>query len=119
VYDTYDNDNLKKIFDFLKKEIEHSEMAFVQGKGTRKTTLQKDYETMFDYVSKLQAYSQYIEMIGPNRSSCSKTDHDTTFMHMKEDYMRNSQLKAGYNVQIDVSSEYILHLDIFKDRNDY
>jgi len=40
-------------------------------------------------------------------------------MHMKEDYMRNGQLKAGYNVQIGVSDEYILHLDIFQDRNDY
>jgi hypothetical protein len=38
---------------------------------------------------------------------------------MKEDHMRNGQLKAGYNVQIGVSDEYILHLDIFQDRNDY
>jgi hypothetical protein len=37
---------------------------------------------------------------------------------MKEDHMRNSQLKPGYNVQIGVSDEYILHLDIFKDRSD-
>jgi len=119
VYDTYDADYLKRILDVLKKDIERSEMAFVHGKGHRKTTLQKDYEMMFDYVSKLEAYTRSIEMIGPNRNSCAKTDHDATFMHMKEDYMRNGQLKAGYNVQIGVSSEYIFHLDIFQDRNDY
>ncbi len=40
-------------------------------------------------------------------------------MHMKEDHMRNSQLKPGYNVQIGVTDEYILHLDISSERNDY
>ena len=29
-----------------------------------------------------------------------KAAENTTFMHMKEDHMRNSQLKPGYNVQI-------------------
>jgi len=34
-----------------------------------------------------------------NRNSYSKTDHDATFMRMKEDYMKSGQLMAGYNVQ--------------------
>ena len=34
-----------------------------------------------------------------NRKSLSKTDEDATFMRMKEDYMRNGQLKAAYNMQ--------------------
>ncbi len=33
--------------------------------------------------------------------------------------MRNSQLKPGYNVQIGVADEYILHLDIYSERSDY
>lgn len=39
-------------------------------------------------------------------------------MHMKNDHMRNAQLKPGYNVQIGVNSEYIVATDIFQDRND-
>ena len=39
-------------------------------------------------------------------------------MHMKDDHMRNAQLKPGYNVQIAVDSEYIVATDIFQDRND-
>lgn len=31
-------------------------------------------------------------------NSYSKTDPDATFMRMKDDYMKNGQLKAGYNV---------------------
>ncbi|WP_438833075.1 hypothetical protein [Streptococcus pluranimalium] len=33
------------------------------------------------------------------RNSFSKTDTDATFMRMKDDPMRNGQLKAGYNLQ--------------------
>ena len=39
-------------------------------------------------------------------------------MHMKDDHMRNAQLKPGYNIQIAVDSEYIVAADIFQDRND-
>jgi len=119
VYDTYDADYLKRILEFLEKEIERSEMAFVYGKGTRKTALQMDYEKVLEYYTKLNEYNDAIAIIGPERNSCARTDHDATFMHMKEDHMRNGQLKAGYNVQIGVSDEYILYLDIFQDRNDY
>ena len=45
-------------------------------------------------------------MIGEHRSSCSKTDSDATFMRMKDDHMKNGQLKPGYNVQIGVEAEY-------------
>lgn len=33
--------------------------------------------------------------------------------------MHNSQLKPGYNIQIGVSDEYILHVGISSERNDY
>lgn len=47
-----------------------------------------------------------------------KTDPDATFMHMKDEHMRNAQLKPGYNIQIGADSEYIVAADIFQDRND-
>jgi hypothetical protein len=62
-------------------------------------------------------YDQHHSRFG-ERNSYSKTDVDATFMHMKEDHMRNAQLKPGYNVQIDVDSEYIVAVDIFQNRND-
>lgn len=38
------------------------------------------------------------------RNSYSKTDRDATFMRMKDDHMKNGQLKPGYNVQIATSA---------------
>ncbi len=37
---------------------------------------------------------------------------------MKDDHMRNGQLKPAYNVQLAVNSEYITGLDIFSNRTD-
>lgn len=37
-------------------------------------------------------------LILEDRNSFSKTDYDATFIRMKEDHMKNGQLKPGYNV---------------------
>ena len=55
--------------------------------------------------------------MGKNRNSYSKTDHDAIFMHLKEDHMRNGQLKPAYNMQIGVNSEYITGAELFSKRN--
>ncbi|MFD1904236.1 transposase [Paenibacillus rhizoplanae] len=52
-----------------------------------------------DLLPRLQKYEQYQKLLG-DRNSFSKTDPEATFMRMKEDHMRNGQLKPGYNVQI-------------------
>src|SRR5699024_8969508 len=53
-----------------------------------------------------------------DRNSYSKTDHDATFMRMKEDYMRNGQLKAGYNLQVATEGQYPLAYDLFPNPTD-
>ncbi|MNB90303.1 Transposase DDE domain protein [compost metagenome] len=60
-----------------------------------------------DLLPRLLKYEQYQRLLG-DRNSFSKTDPDATFMRMKEDHMRNGQLKAGYNVQIGTENQYIL-----------
>ena len=52
------------------------------------------------------------------RNSFSKTDPDATFMHLKEDHMRNAQLKPAYNLQLGVEGEYITGFDISSERSD-
>ena len=63
-------------------------------------------------------YEEHLSIIGTDRNSYAKTDHDATFMRMKSDHMKNGQLKAGYNVGISVSDEYITCVDIYNDRAD-
>lgn len=49
-----------------------------------------------------------------DRNSYSKTDPDATFMRMKEDAMKNGQLKPGYNVQISTENQFITHYGIYQ-----
>jgi transposase len=46
------------------------------------------------------------------RNSYSKTDTDATFMRMKEDHMKNGQLKPAYNWQISSNNQYIVDYSI-------
>ncbi|MCO6525052.1 MAG: hypothetical protein J6562_08535 [Candidatus Schmidhempelia sp.] len=39
------------------------------------------------------------ESIFGERNIYAKNDHNATFMHMKEDHMKNGQLKPRYNIQ--------------------
>ena len=86
-------------------------IEFVHGTGKRKSPLQKSIEQLESYLSKLKEYNQKLHVCG-ERNSYSKTDHDATFMRMKEDAMGNGQLKAGYNIQHGVDSEYIVWLTV-------
>ena len=92
-------------------------IKFVKGRGHKKSKEQKYFEKCMEYLEKYQRYSNhFINLRG--RNSYSKTDIDATFMRMKDDYMKNGQLKPGYNLQIGVISEYICAYDIFPNPSD-
>lgn len=97
----------KKLYALKDKE----NIRFVHGIGKRKSPLQKSIETLEKYLKKLKEYNQKLYICG-ERNSYSKTDHDATFMRMKEDAMGNGQLKPAYNLQHGVDLEYITWLTI-------
>ena len=109
--DTIKMKHVKKLRKKLYALKESENVIFVHGIGKRKTPLQKSIETLEDYLSRLKKYNQQIHICG-GRNSYSKTDHDATFMRMKEDAMGNGQLKPAYNLQHGVDSEYITWLTI-------
>jgi transposase len=97
----------KKLYALKKSE----GIKFVHGCGKRKTPLQRSIEKLEEYLSKFKEYTQKVYTCG-DRNSYSKTDVDATFMRMKEDSMKNGQLKPAYNVQHGVDSEYITWLTV-------
>ena len=109
--DTVKMKHVKKLRKKLYALKQSENVVFVHGIGKRKTPLQKSIETLEDYLSRLKKYNHQIHMCG-GRNSYSKTDHDATFMRMKEDAMGNGQLKPAYNLQHGVDSEYITWLTI-------
>lgn len=110
-FNKYFNKDFDNIFD-ISSYLEKLEIQKVYGKGKRKSKEQLFLEKAQSYVERLNKYTNYLEILG-ERNSFSKTDKEATFMRMKEDYMRNGQLKPGYNLQIGVISEYIASYEIF------
>ncbi len=98
-------------------EEQGSGTVFVYGRGKRKTQIQRDIETLREYLSRRGKYAGYSAAF-KGRNSFSKTDKDATFMRMKEDHMKNGQLKPGYNLQLGVEGGYIVGVDISSERSD-
>lgn len=70
-----------------------------------------------NWSSNLEKYQEQEKILG-SRNSYSKTDPDATFMRMKEDHMKNGQLKPAYNVQISTQEQFIANYSIHQNPTD-
>lgn len=109
--------DLDRVLGYLKEKQQENKIEFVHGIGKRKTQLQRFMEKFQEFKERQEKYDAHNHLFD-GRNSNSKTDTDATFMHMKDDHMRNAQLKPAYNVQIGVESEYVVGAGIFQDRAD-
>jgi len=66
---------------------------------------------------RLAGYEKQEQLLS-GRKSYSKTDTDATFMRMKEDHLKNSQLKAAYNVQISTNNQIITNYTVHQTPGD-
>ena len=110
-----DASTLQKIIEELnettsKKEKEGAAKKELKDRKKAVKQLQKAQEKLAEYENKLETLGE--------RNSYAKTDPDATFMHMKEDAMRNGQTKPGYNVQISTENQYITVYDFFPNPTD-
>lgn len=80
--------------------------------------LQKAKKTIEkDYLPRMKKYEQQEEILA-DRNSYSKTDTEATFLRMKEDHMKNGQLKPGYNVQVGTENQFIVGFSVHQEAGD-
>ena len=99
------------------KAIEQIDKALSGKEEASKAVKQKLKYAKNNWPAALEKYETQ-EKILNGRNSYSKTDHDATFMRMKDDHMKNGQLKAAYNVQISTSNQYIVNYSIHPNPTD-
>ena len=97
--------------------IEKIEQALQDKETVSKQVKQKLNYAKNKWPEALAGYEQQ-EKILDGRNSYSKTDNDATFMRMKDDHMKNGQLKAAYNVQISTADQYIVDYSIHPNATD-
>ena len=110
--EAYAVDYVSELLTMYKETTGLDETSFVSGRGRRKSIRQKQYEELHEYLERLKSYAYHIETCGEERNSYSKTDHDSTFMRLKRDYMGNDQLLPAYNLQAAICDEYIAVIDV-------
>ena len=97
----------------LTKEIERTDDIPTRKelRGRRRALKKQVKFIQEDALPRLQKYKAQYSTFG-DRNSYSKTDPDATFMRMKDDHMKNGQLKPGYNVQMGTENQFILFYSI-------
>jgi len=83
--------------------------------GRGKSKLQKAQEALkkleTDCLPRQKKYEDQEQKLS-GRNSYSKTDVDATFMRMKDDYMKNGQLKPGYNLQMGTEGQFVVGFSV-------
>jgi len=100
----------------VKQTIEKIDEA-LKDKTVNKKVKQKINYARKNWVKNLEKYQEQEKILG-KRNSYSKTDKDASFMRMKEDHMKNGQLKPAYNLQISTRDQFILNYTIHSNPND-
>jgi len=108
-FDKIDGEEVKKTIDRINEAI--------KDKPVSKEVKAKLNYAKKNWAGKLEQY-ELQEQILDGRNSYSKTDTDATFMRMKEDHMKNGQLKPGYNLQISTNNQYIVNYSIHHNPTD-
>lgn len=89
----------------------------LEGKRVDKKVKQKLNYAKKNWPAKLEEYAQK-EQILAGRNSYSKTDPDATFMRMKEDHMKNGQLKPAYNLQLSTHGQFVVNYSLHPNPTD-
>ena len=101
----------------VKATIDHLNEKLAASEDIDKKVKDKLKYVTKNYPVNIAKYEQQEALLG-ERNSYSKTDTDATFMRMKEDHMKNGQLKPGYNVQISTSNQFIVNYTIHSNPTD-
>jgi hypothetical protein len=102
----------------VKETIARIDAALEDKQEVSKQVKQKLNYARKNWPANLERYDQQEKLLG-SRNSYSKTDPDATFMRMKEDHMRNGQLKPAYNLQISTQDQFILNYTLHQTSTDY
>ena len=106
------------IVQYLMEVMVHENITIEYGKGHHRSDMQKRYDTLLGYAMRLTEYEQWLNVIG-ERQSCSKSDHDATFMATKWDYYNRSGVtRPCYNIQIAVSGGLIVNCEVYQNPGD-
>lgn len=101
----------------LEQEVQETKKISPNPAKQERRTLKSQTRKLKERREKMADHQLRLERCG-TRNSYSKTDTDGTFMRVKEDPMRNGQLKPAYNLQIATCNQFVLGCDVYQNPTD-
>lgn len=114
---SYTSAELKDIVEEVGRKLENEPAPETKEQKEKLKERKKQIKQLKEHADKLSEYEEKMSILG-DRNSYSKTDHDATFMRMKEDAMNNGQTKPGYNLQIGTENQFIVDFGLFQTPGD-
>ena len=109
--------DLMAIADELNRSLREGPEPVTKEEKRHRKEKERQVKQLKEHAGKLDEYDEKLRILG-DRNSYSKTDHDATFMRMKEDAMNNGQTKPGYNLQLGTENQFILDFGLFQSPGD-
>ncbi len=97
----------------FKQRVERISRSINENKDGSKDIQKQINQIKEESIPKLEKYEDHLKIMG-ERNSYSKTDPDATFMRMKEDAMKNGQLKPAYNIQISTENQFVTNYGTYQ-----
>ncbi|MBO1308894.1 IS1182 family transposase, partial [Enterococcus sp. 669A] len=101
----------------LEQEVNETKKVSPNPAKQQRRKLKSQKRKLTERRDKLADHQKRLSTCGA-RNSYSKTDKDATFMRVKEDPMKNGQLKPAYNLQIGTSNQFVLAYDVYQNPTD-
>ncbi|MDM5047436.1 IS1182 family transposase [Levilactobacillus brevis] len=101
----------------LEQKVAETEKVSPNPAKQKRRTFRAKKRKLVERRDKMRGHQDQQSIYG-QRNSYSKTDHDATFMRVKEDPMQNGQLKPAYNLQIATSGQFITGYQLFQNPTD-
>ena len=109
--------DLMSMADELNRSLQEAPKPVTKEEKRHRKEKEKQIRQLKEHAGKLNEYDEKLRILD-GRNSYSKTDHDATFMRMKEDAMNNGQTKPGYNLQLGTENQFILDFGLFQSPGD-
>lgn len=105
-----------RLSEILSTKIQEVKQSLAENPGNKFLT--KALKTLEgDYLGRAKKYEEQ-ERLLDGRNSYSKTDPDAIFMRMKDDHLRNGQLKPGYTIQIGTEKQFVVGFSLHQEAGD-
>lgn len=109
-FDQVDAEKVERTIETINEALKDKEVS--------KQVRQKLNYAKKNWPANVKKYEEQQRLLGQGRNSFSRTDPGASFMRLKEDHMKNGQLKPAYNLQLSSNNQFVTTYSVHQSATD-